>query len=625
MCGIFGFTGPLGRPTLEKMGEKLIHRGPDDKGYYVGENVGLGIRRLAIVDIETGQQPIANEDRTIITVCNGEIYNHKKLRKELIDKAHVFQSDHSDIETILHLYEEYGADWPNKANGMFGAAIWDDKKQQLSLYRDRIGKKPLYYALVGGQIVFASEIKAVLSHPQISRTIDYNALYSYFSNKNVSAPQTCFKHIKELEPGHALTWRKGSINIQPFWQVSFTEKLLDITEDEIASQLFALYVDAVRLRLDCDVPYGAYLSGGIDSSSVVAIMTKLESKPVKTFCLGYEDKNGPQFAGKEQDLFFARKMSEILGTEHYELVIDSNHFLKYIPNIIRSFDSPFSGTISTYFLSQLIKQHVKVALSGDGADELFGSYLSHRLAHPIKFFVQQEFSEQSSYELLSPLQKKGLEPFDSEEQFNFLKKIASPSLHIWRQRLSVFSDSEKRQLLTPEYLSLMDIQEMNDNIYQKIESTLSASDQLDQNLEIDQRELLPNQVLPFVDRLSMAHSIEVRCPFLDYRIIEFANSVPAEMKIKGRIVKHIHKKAVSDILPQKILQRPKEGFVQPIYTWMHAALKKEIMKELERLPFDLMNKNYCSEITAKFNNGDPSMNAKVWNLYCFSVWYNQNT
>ena len=605
------------------MGSVLKHRGPDDEGHYESNDISLGMRRLAIVDIETGYQPVSNEDKTIFTVCNGEIYNHKALRKELEEEGHIFHRSHSDIETIVHLYEHYKFYWVQKTNGMFGAAVWDKKNRTLSLYRDRIGKKPLYYSIIGRNIIFASEIKSLLCHPDISTELDFTALYHYFSNKNISAPRTCYKNIKELEPGHFLVWKNGTVTIHSYWEVNFCDQFEQSTESEIASQLYNLYVDAINLRIDCDVPFGAYLSGGVDSSSVVAIMSKMVSKPVKTFCLGYEEKGYGQFHGKQQDFEFARKMSKHLHTEHHELVINSDDFIQYIPEIIQSFDAPFSGTISTFFLSQLIKKYVKVALSGDGADELFGSYLPHRLSRPMSNFFKLGLNSNFEFHNLTGQQKAALHPFSSEEQFIFLKDIASPDLANWRQKLSVFSSDEKQQLLSPDFIGAVDPLEIGNNIYKILEPTLSAVTLLDKNLEIDQKELLPNQVLPFVDRLSMAHSIEVRCPFLDYRVIEFANRIPSKLKISGDIVKKIHKEAVKDILPGDIIERPKEGFVQPIYSWMHTSLKKNISDSILKLPSEYFNKEFLYTTVKKFNKGNTSLNAKIWNLYCFGIWFRQ--
>lgn len=623
MCGIVGFTGSPDPDLLRQMCHTMIHRGPDDEGYFEDSLISLGMRRLAIVDIEGGSQPVFNEDEDVIVICNGEIYNHVSLRKKLEAKGHRFQSDHSDTEIIPHLYEEYGADWPAHVNGMFGIALWDKRKEILLLYRDRIGKKPLYYALKNSHLIFGSEIKSILKHPSISRDLDCHALYHYFGLKNISAPSTAYSDIKQLLPGHVLIWQAGRIKTSPYWSIDFGDPLIDISEEEASQHLLELFEDAVKIRMECDVPYGAYLSGGVDSSSVVSMMRKHQSKPVITFCLGYEDKPEGQFFGKAQDIAYARKMSERLGTEHYEYIIDAKQFARQMPEIISAFDEPFSGTISTFFLSILIKKHVKVALSGDGADELFGSYLAHRLAIPIVNLLRMKRRGINNWDDLEDHDKEAIRPFDTPEQFRFLQTVASPNIAEWRNRLCVFSRAERRQLLTEEFMHGAGNSDIG-NIYQEMESQLQARDVLNKSLEIDQKELLPNQVLPFVDRLSMAHSIEIRVPYLDYRIIEFSNRLPGRLKIKNGIVKYIHKRTMERLLPRELVQRPKEGFVQPIYSWMHGTLKGWVEESLDSLPGNIFNLDYVRDLARVFQSGDQSINAKIWNLACFGLWWKVN-
>lgn len=622
MCGIVGFSGREDRKLLQAMNQTLVHRGPDDDGYYSDGLINLGMKRLSIVDLEYGRQPICNEDGSVWVISNGEIYNHFELRKNLEIKHHQFRTHHSDTEVIVHLYEEYGEDWPVRANGMFGVALWDEREKRLLLYRDRIGKKPLYYAVKNGQIVFGSEIKAILKHPTVSRDLDYQALYQYFGLKNISAPRTAFADIKQLLPGHVLVWHGGKITTRPYWNLDFSKPLTDITEEEASQRLLDLFEDAVKIRMQCDVPFGAYLSGGVDSSSVVAMMTRHHSKPVKTFCLGYEDKPEGQFLGKTQDIVYARTMSKKLGTEHYEYVIDAKKFADQVPEIISAFDEPFSGTISTFFLSTLIKRHVKVALSGDGADELFGSYLAHRLSFPVENYLFLKEHGKIEWDDLEKRDLDLLRPFDSPEHFHFLKSVAYRDVAKWRGKLSVFSHTERNQLLTKEFLHATGYPEIRDP-YQELNGHLTAKDALNKTLEIDQKELLPNQVLPFIDRFSMAHSIEVRVPYLDYRIIEFSNRLPGKFKIKDGINKYIHKKAMQKLLPKDLLQRPKEGFVQPIYSWMHGSLKGWVEDNLDSLPEEVFNLDYVKNLKKACQFGNQTVNAKIWNLVCFNLWYQE--
>jgi asparagine synthase (glutamine-hydrolysing) len=623
MCGICGFTGSGTLKLLQRMNRKLTHRGPDDEGYRIDAIVRLGMRRLAIVDVETGKQPVSNEDKSIWVVLNGEIYNHVELRESLVKRGHKFSTHHSDTETIVHLYEEYGDLWPAKsgANGMFGVAIWDSSRNRLVLYRDRIGKKPLYWSRIGQDIVFGSEIKAVVAHDRVSRELDYGALYHYFSLKNISAPATVYLNVKQLLPGHYLVWENGEIKIEKYWGLDFSHPIEGITAEEAAGEIRELFEDAVRLRMQCDVPYGAYLSGGIDSSSVVSLMARYQSQPLKTFCLGYAEAPHGQFLGKAMDIKYSRMMSKQLGTEHYEYILSYDEFADRLPDVMRSFDEPFSGTISTFFLSTLIRSHVKVALSGDGADELFGSYLAHRLALPIDRYLRLIQSRGNSK--LSQAEIVSLEPFHTPDQYQFLKLMANPDQAIWRMRLAVFDEIEKHRLLTKDFLAAT-VNANTATFYRGMLEETSALDPLNAALEIDQKELLPNQVLPFVDRLSMAHSIEVRCPFLDYRIIEYVNRLPGSMKIRGAAIKYVHRLAVQDLLPQELVDRPKEGFVQPNYSWMKSSLKPWVVGTLSETRLSrhgFLNEPRVAELLQAHYSGATDFSAKIWNLLCFQIWY----
>ncbi|MCA1987850.1 MAG: asparagine synthase (glutamine-hydrolyzing) [Desulfarculus sp.] len=627
MCGICGFTGKNDREILARMNRAMIHRGPDGEGFYQAEGVNLAMRRLAIVDLDSGQQPQCNESRDLWVVFNGEIYNHKELRARLIKAGHVFASDHSDTETIVHLYEEHGDLWPQvgQVNGMFGLALWDQARRRLLLYRDRIGKKPLYWTVADGELVFASEIKSLLAHPRVAREIDPQALYHYFSLKNISAPRTAFKGIHQLPPGHYLVWEGGKARIADYWRLDFSQPLLEISAEEAAQELRLLLDDAVRLRMDCDAPYGAYLSGGVDSSSVVVLMCRHQQRPVTTFCLGYAEEARGQFEGKAQDIHYARLMSQRLGTDHHEYILDSQEFAASLPGVMRAFDEPFSGTISTFFLSILIHRHVKVALSGDGADELFGSYLSHRLAWPMHHYLALRAQGKDDLGSMSPQERRLLHPFDTPEQFAFLRGVAHPDQSVWRMRLAVFDEPAKRALLTPEFLRLVGPTD-SAGLYRGYLDQATARDPLNAVLEVDQRELLANQVLPFMDRLSMAHSIEVRSPFLDHRIIELANRLPGKLKIKDGINKYIHKLAVEPLLPEDLVKRPKEGFVQPIYSWMRASLRPWVEDTLSprRLKaHGFLRPQVVQGMLERHFAGQMDFSAQIWNLLCFQIWYEE--
>lgn len=626
MCGIVGFTGPADPELLRAMNAAILHRGPDEDGLYEGPGINLAMRRLAIVDLSGGRQPVANETGSLHVVFNGEIYNHLDLRRELLERGHAFRTDHSDTETIVHLYEELGPDWATRANGMFATALWDAPRRRLTLTRDRLGKKPLYYAIAGGRLYFASEIKSLLLCPAVGRGLDPAALFQFLGLKNTSAPRTVFADIRQLPAGHWLQWQDGQATIRPYWRADYRPLEDCPSEAEAAAEIRRLLEDAVRLRMDCDVPYGAYLSGGVDSSAVTAIMARQHGQPVKTFCLGYADDAQGQFAGKAQDIHYAREMSRRLGTEHHELIIDADFFAGKVPGIVRSFDEPFSGTVSTFFLSILIHEHVKVALSGDGADELFASYLTHRLAFPMEALLAFRAQGKARREELDPDELALLAPFDSPGQFAFLSRIADSRQAVWRDHLAVFPLAERLELLSPDLLSGLP-QALRADPYTGLEAQLSAGDALNKVLEIDQAELLGNQILPFVDRLSMAHSIEVRCPFLDHRLVEYVNRLPGRYKIGGGpgapVNKRILKMAVADLLPAELINRPKEGFVQPIYTWMHGPLRGWTLDCLDSLPAQLFRPGPLAALRQRFEGGDASLNAKVWNLACLGLWWRE--
>lgn len=619
MCGICGFTGEQNKALLERMTSKIFHRGPDEDGFYSDNHVNLGMRRLSIIDIFSGKQPVHNENKTIWTIFNGEIYNSQSLRKDLQDKGHRFYTSHSDTEVIVHLYEEYGENFPNYINGLFAIALWDKDNKKLLLVRDRMGVKPLFYTLINDNIAFASELKSILCYPEYKKDICFEGIYHYFSYKNIPAPLTAFKGIFSLLPGELVVFAKGKdLNRHRYWKINFVEDY-NHSEDDVKGRILNLLEDSVKIRMISDVPFGAYLSGGVDSSVVVALMSKFLNKPVKTFSLGYED----ELQNKEADLFYARKVAKVFNTDHYEYIMSSRELEEDIDNVIKSFDQPFSGTISTYFLSKLINKHVKVALSGDGADELFGSYLAHRLAQPMFHFTSLYSRYKSG--VLTQEDKSLLKPYDNN--LDYLEKLYLESMgefSRWRYKLLVFSDEEKRNLFTQSFL---DNVKNTDNSYDLMVNyfkTSTTKDPLNRILEIDWNSLLPDQVLAFVDFLSMDHSVEVRSPFLDYRLVEFVSTIPGSMKINNGIVKDILKKSVKDLLPNGITERPKEGFVLPIFNWMECHLKEYIMdilseKNLNKHGF--FNSEEISSIISEYYSGNKTFSAKLWNIAMFQVWY----
>ncbi len=604
MCGICGFIGRGDIEILEKMVQTMYHRGPDSYGLWNKEDVYLGMRRLSIIDVETGDQPVFNEDGEIVTVFNGEIYNYVELQNFLLERGHKFSTDHSDTETIVHLYEEFGPEFLHHLNGMFAIAIWDNKRKQLLLARDRVGIKPLYYAETGSGIIFGSEPKALLRHPDISREPDFIAIHHYFSLKNIPAPHSAFKGIKQLHPGEFAIFNNGVFKKQKWWQINFKENN-DITEKEAAKNIYELLKDSVKFQIRSDVPFGAYLSGGVDSSAVVCLMNEIGCRNIDTFTLVYDE----DIPGKNSDRQCAKEIAETLGTNHHEHLISYNDIPHYINRIIDSFDEPFSGVISTFFLTECIQKHVKVALSGDGADEIFGSYKPHRLALPL-----HAYENNIKGEMLGDY-------VNNTEELQRILSLGDEASRRMDQYIS--NDILNMQLYTDKMKSILG-DNRTEHLVRNSFNNFITTDPLNRILQLDFETLLPDQVLAFVDRLSMAHSVEVRPPFLDHRLVEFVATLPGNMKIKNGRVKHILKQALVGVLPDKILNRPKEGFLMPINDWLLNSMEDYVRsfftpKKLAlhsildpKSVYNVLDEHYAK----RKNYGN-----RIWNLMMFQLWW----
>jgi len=605
MCGIAGFTGPPSRTLLERMTESLRHRGPDSAGYWEGEEISLGMRRLAIIDVETGQQPVFNEDKTVAVVFNGEIYNHVELRSHLLRAGHRFSTDHSDTEVIVHLYEEFGLDFVQHLNGMFAIALWDNTQRKLILVRDRLGIKPLYFAFASGNLIFGSEPKALLIHPEVSRSPNFVSIHHYLSLKNVPAPASAFKDIEQLRGGELAVFDGHDVKRQRWWKADFSSRS-DLSEADAASRIRELLYDSVQLQMRSDVPFGAYLSGGVDSSTIVALLATIGGRKLKTFTLVYND----DFLSKESDRIFARRMAEQFGSEHHEHLVTFDDLPNKLDHIVSAFDEPFSGVISTYFLTQSIADHVKVALSGDGADELFGSYLAHRIAQPLVDYVAGH----------AELAARSVSPADLARLAGLAGRGDEAAQ---RMGLYLLDDREKHGLYSPMMADAVGDASTEDMI-RKILESCTCSDPLNRSLFLDQETLLPDQVLPFVDRLSMAHSVEVRPPFLDHRLAEFAATLPGSLKIRGGRVKHILKEAVKDLLPADLLARPKEGFIMPINEWLLSKLKSYVQATLapERLArHGLFRISAVEALLDEHYSQRANRGNQIWNILMLQLWW----
>lgn len=613
MCGICGVFGLGDVDTVRAMLGTLRHRGPDDEHAVGGKDFALGACRLSIVDVEGGRQPVSNEDGTVWAAQNGELYNFPALRRELLSRGHKFTS-RCDTETLPHLYEEHGADLATKIDGMFAVAVWDDARKVGVLARDRMGKKPLYYHEARGALYFASEIKALLRIPGFERRINLEALHHYLSYKHVPHPLTIFEGVRILPPAHRLVFRPGAApEIRRYWDVDWSgaAEAADMTEDQIVDRLLELLRRGVERRLMSDVPIGFFLSGGIDSSLSTALAAELSRGPIKTFTLTYAQDSTT--AGKEQDRRWARWVAERYGTEHHEETIAFGDYPDSLRRILRSFDEPFAGVVSTYFLAQLISRHVKVAIAGDGADELFGSYLSHRLALPLANYAAYVKSGEASL----------IRPFESQP--DLLARLAPMADWDWRHELMVFTDGEKSRLWAPEVAATMRGFSTREHLRRQF-AALSATDPVNRMLEAEFRTMLPDQVMTFVDRLSMAHSLEVRTAFLDTDVVTFVAGLPGRLKMRGGETKYILKKAALRYFPEEMVFRPKEGFVMPVSDWLLHGLEGYVRQTLSpaRLSkhalFDpdrvqaLVDELYRGQHDYRFVN-------KVLSLVVFQEWH----
>ncbi len=602
MCGIAGVFGAQAPEVVEKMLGVLAHRGPDDQHCVAGEDFTLGARRLSIIDLAGGRQPLSTPDQSVWACQNGEIYNFPELRAELQSQGHHF-SNRSDTEVLPHLYQLHGDRMGAAIHGMFAVAVWDKAKKSGLLIRDRAGKKPLYYCQHQGHLWFASEIKALLQIPGWQRKLNEEAVHHFLSLKNVPAPLSAFEGIHMLPPAHQLVWEDGRIaKIEAYWKLDWTPLEGDLNEQELADELLQRLQRGVKRRLLADVPVGFFLSGGLDSSLATALAASSSSHKVKTFTLRYRaDSSTP---GKELDLACARQIARQYDTEHYEEELDFSRFQEELPAILTHFDEPFGGVMSTYFLSRLIVKHLKVAISGDGADELFGSYLSHRLARPLAEFSQGKTDDLGHF----------------QDQTEFLARLASPHDWEWRSKLFVFTEEDKQRLYRPERLQNHSTTEWMRQIFEKC----TAQDPLNRVLEAEFHTQLPDQVLAFADRLSMAHSLEIRTGFLDTEVMEFAARIPGRFKIHGQEIKSVLKTAARKYLPSEAIDRPKEGFVMPVNQWLSGWLLDYARTTLAPAQLDqhgLFQSREVNRILDEFAAGNAALANKVLSLLCFQIWY----
>ncbi len=624
MCGITGIVaseqiGDVGQGLVMQMANVIAHRGPDDEGFYFSEKVGLGIRRLSIIDLQTGHQPVLNEDGTIVVVLNGEIYNYRDLRQDLERRGHRF-STQGDTETIVHGYEEYGDDVVKRLRGMFCFALWDEKRQRLLLARDRVGIKQLYYTEFPGRLLFGSEIKCILQTPGFPRRVNPRGLASYLTFLYVPSPGTIYDDVVELPPAHSLVWENGKIKTQRYWSLEYRSES-GHAESHYVDGLFAKLSDAVRSHLVSDVPLGAFLSGGIDSGTVVALMSRATQVPVETFTVGFEGDYGLYDERNE-----ARLVAQRFQTNHHEFVVRPDVSV-ILPQIIQAFDQPQadSSAVPNYYICQLARRHVTVALSGMGGDEMVGGYERY-----LGVLLGRRY-----YSLPSMLRKAlargiGLLPdFGGKRRFSaarlkrFVQGVESDPAATYLRLLSTFNSRELDDLLVGEWRTEARHFSGEEVIRQAFIGSNSNSI-VNQMLFTDLIGYLPGDLLPLTDRMSMAHSLEVRVPFLDHEVLEFAATVPPELKIRRLKSKFILRKIASRLLPDEILRKGKRGFSIPLAFWFREELKSLLQDQLSSERIAQMGYFVPEKVTSLLHEHF-SMRAnhenKIWALLIFGLWH----
>lgn len=636
MCGIAGFINFNGSPVdadiLKRMTSAVHHRGPDDEGYYVNRlseykisdkwkyskgkgHVGLGHRRLSIIDLSTGHQPMTNEDGSIWIVFNGEIYNFLDLKKELIQEGHRFQTS-CDTEVIIHGYEQWGEDCVTRLRGMFAFAIWDEIKQSLFLARDRVGIKPLYFYSDHSKCLFGSEIKAILQHPEVKREINPNALYDYLCLMYVPGPGSIFKNIYKLLPGHTLTVQNGQIVKTKYWDIDFS-RVEQFTEEEWCERIIHKLREAVDIRLISDVPLGAFLSGGVDSSAVVALMASLQSNPVQTSSIGFSEQ-------RFNELPFAREIVKKYNTDHHEMIVTPD-VAGILEKLVWHFDEPFadSSAIPTYYVSQVAREKVTVALSGDGGDENFAGYRRYyfdRLENQIRGFLPTSFRRSVIGGLGRIYPKADCLPQIFRAK-TLLTNLSLDPVEGYFNSMSWFQANRKSILSSSMQAEIGDYEPIS-HFYKYYEDAHS-SDPLTKIQYVDMKTYLVDDILTKVDRASMAHSLEVRVPILDHEFMELVATMPSKLKLNGRNAKYIFKKGLEPLVPDDCLYRDKMGFSIPLSKWLRDDLRQ--LFEINVLQSDGFINSYLDissvkNLWKKHLTGSHDYSFELWAILFLESW-----
>lgn len=616
ICGIFDLSGnPISRELLGSMNSVIRHRGPDGEGAFVEREIGMGHRRLSIIDVSGGCQPMANENGKVQVVFNGEIYNFVELRKELEACGHCFRT-HSDTEVIVHAYEQWGTACVKRFNGMFAFALWDGLSRQLFLARDHLGIKPLYYVKLGAQLLFASEIKSLLQHPECPRRVNEQALTELFTFRYVPSPKTLFEQIFKLPPGHTMVAGKSGVRIERFWD--WAPRLnLRRTEADAIAEYQALLEDAVRLQLRSDVPLGLFLSSGVDSAALLALMSRFSGGPVKAFTIGFED------GERTNEVADARELAKMFGADHDCLMVSPEDYLEYYQRYMQDLEEPVGNETAAafYFVSRITSRHVKVALSGQGADEPWAGYHRHLGAK-----LSASYSRLPSaltHSLLPTL--VNLLP-RSERLKRGVRSLAEPERLTRFAKIYSFFGAELKGELFQGWLKakVPDYEFGAKRVLARLYEDVKDLDPLTQMLYMDTRSNLPDDLLMVGDKTSMANSLEARVPFLDYRLIEFVESLPPHWRLRGFQRKYLHKRALEKLLPRRVVYRKKKGFANPIHAWLRTGMKgfvQELLLSPDSGVRQYFERDCLTRILQDHESGREAFMRQIYLLLSFELWH----
>jgi asparagine synthase (glutamine-hydrolysing) len=619
MCGIAGVAradrAPVERELVERMCAAQAHRGPDSRGVHLESGVGLGIQRLRVIDLVTGDQPIHNEDGSVTVVLNGEIYNYRELRERLMRSGHEFATE-GDTEVIVHLYEERGAECVRELHGMFAFALWDNRRDQLLLARDRVGKKPLFYAERDGVLSFASELAALMQDPGISREIDHHALDAYLAYGYIPAPLSAFAQVLKLMPASTLTYREGIARIERYWHLDYSLKRAPAPVQEVEEEVRAAIRRAVRRRMIADVPTGAFLSGGVDSSAVVAAMAESSEQPVKTFSIGFEEE-------RYNELPHARRIAQEFATDHHELLVRPNA-IELLPKVVRHYGEPFAdhAAIPSFYLARFAREHVTVALNGDGGDESFAGYQRYTTNLALASMDRLPLS-------LRRIAAVAARRLPDAGRAGRLARFATASAQDRESRYlaqrSIFSTAERAALYTPEYAALLGPSRAQQAILGPWHSS-SATGLLDRMLDVDVDSYLPDDLLRKIDVATMAYSLEGRSPLLDHELMELAASLPGELKAARGQRKRILRSALRGWIPDQILDAPKRGFELPVAQWFRGDLREYAHEVL--LDPSAISRGWCREQSVRRLLDQHSSRTRdhgrgLWSLLMLELWYRE--